>query len=205
VPIARSEGHCDALPGNAARFAQPSLYASPRGGSAHFVIWLLHKSRQILDYSPRPSNSQRTGIKPRCEQQGRGKMRDSDYVLPPSNHGLTRRGVLRRFLSAGLFTTAGVGLTQLITPASSRAATSELPRLPSTMVLNALPSDAPAGLREAIEAGCCITYTLDEHHCGNSSCPSGECCYHIQSTDCGLDYVTCLAVSCAEGDFSTGC
>jgi hypothetical protein len=117
---------------------------------------------------------------------------------------MTRRGVLRKFLSAGIVTTAGAGIAEMFTPTVARADT-QLPRLPATMILNALPPNAPAGLQEAIEAGCCITYTLDEHHCGSNSCPSGECCYHIQSTNCGLDYVTCLGVSCAEGDFSTGC
>jgi len=73
------------------------------------------------------------------------------------------------------------------------------------MILNALPADAPAALVAAINAGCCITYTLDEHHCGSQSCPSGYCCYHVTSPGCNLDEIVCIEVSCAEGDFTTGC
>ncbi|MGC9220102.1 MAG: hypothetical protein ACP5H2_01955 [Solirubrobacteraceae bacterium] len=122
-----------------------------------------------------------------------------------SSQTRTRREALRRFGSAGLLATAGAGVSSLFGSAPARADTPPLTQLPVTMVLNAIPAGAPTGLREAIEAGCCITYTRDEHNCGPDSCPSGECCYHIQSTDCGIDYVTCLAVSCAEGNFSTGC
>jgi hypothetical protein len=117
----------------------------------------------------------------------------------------TRRDALRRIFSAGIVTTAGAGLSELLLPAGSRAATPQLPQLPATMILNALPADISPNLANAIEAGCCITYTRDEHHCGSSNCPTGECCYHIVSNNCGIDEIACVAVSCAEGNFTTGC
>ena len=73
------------------------------------------------------------------------------------------------------------------------------------MILRALPGDAPTALIQAIEDGCCIHYTRDENHCTPNPCPSGECCYHITSTNCGINETICIDVSCAEGNFSTGC
>jgi hypothetical protein len=121
-----------------------------------------------------------------------------------SSERATRREVLRRLGSAGVLATATAGLSELFGSSSARAATTQLPQLPATLVLNALPPDAPTGLAAAIESQCCITYTRDEGHCG-SPCPSGYCCYHVVSTGCGLDEVTCIEVSCAEGNFTTGC
>lgn len=117
----------------------------------------------------------------------------------------TRRDMLRRAWSAGILATAGAGLSELVGAGTARAATPQLPQLPVTLILNALPADAPSALRDAIDAGCCTTYTLDEHHCGSNNCPSGYCCYHVVSTGCGINEVVCLEVSCSEGDFSTGC
>jgi hypothetical protein len=117
----------------------------------------------------------------------------------------TRRDALRRIFSAGIVTTAGAGLSELLVPSGARAASPQLPQLPATMILNALPADASASVTAAIEAGCCITYTRDEHHCGSSNCPTGACCYHIVSANCGINEIACVAVSCAEGNFTTGC
>lgn len=117
----------------------------------------------------------------------------------------TRRDMLRRLLSAGLLTTASAGISGLFAAPGARADTTRLPQLPASLVLKALPADAPPALVAAIEAGCCITYTLDEHNCGSGSCPSGYCCYHVVSTDCGINEVTCIEVGCDTGDFSTGC
>jgi hypothetical protein len=119
--------------------------------------------------------------------------------------GTTRRDALRRMFSAGIVTTAGAGLSELLVPVGARAASPQMTQLPATMVLNALPADASPDVSAAIEAGCCITYTRDEHHCGSGSCPTGSCCYHVVSTGCGLNEVICVEVSCAEGNFTTGC
>lgn len=121
-----------------------------------------------------------------------------------SSDGPTRRDVLRRAGSAGVLATAGAGLAELFGSHLARADTAPTLRLPATMILNALPPDAPANLRTAIEDGCCITYTRDEGAC-NPACGSGFCCYHVVSKDCGIDEITCIEVSCAEGNFSTGC
>ncbi len=117
----------------------------------------------------------------------------------------TRREMLRRTVSAGVVATAGAGLAELFGAAPARALTPATTRLPATMILNALPTDAPAALVQAIENGCCIQYTRDENHCSPDPCPSGQCCYHIVSTGCDLNETICIDVSCAEGNFSTGC
>jgi hypothetical protein len=117
----------------------------------------------------------------------------------------TRRDMLRRVWLAGVFATAGAGVSELLGTGSARAAAAQTTQLPATMILNALPTNAPPAIRAAIDAGCCVTYTLDEHHCGSGSCPSGYCCYHVVSTDCGLDEVACIEVGCSTGNFSTGC
>jgi hypothetical protein len=122
-----------------------------------------------------------------------------------SDESPTRRDMLRRILSAGVLTTAGAGLTGLLTSPVARAASTPLPNLPSSLLLKALPADVSPAVLQAIADGCCVTYTLDEHHCGSGSCPSGYCCYHIVSTDCGLNEVACVGVGCDTGDFSTGC
>lgn len=128
-------------------------------------------------------------------------MKDPDGVRERT----TRRDALRRIFSAGIVTTAGAGLSELLVPSGARAASPQLPQLPATMVLNALPADASPSVAAAIEAGCCITYTRDENHCGSGSCPSGSCCYHIVSSNCGLNEIACVTVTCAEGNFTTGC
>lgn len=117
----------------------------------------------------------------------------------------TRRDMLRQALSAGVFATAGAGVSALFGASSTRAATTATPQLPATMILRALPADAPPALIQAIEAGCCIHYTRDENHCTPDPCPTGSCCYHVVSTNCGIDETVCVGVSCAEGNFSTGC
>lgn len=117
----------------------------------------------------------------------------------------TRRDMLRRVLSAGVFATAGAGISELLGTASAHAATTTTTRLPATMILKALPADAAPALVQAIEDGCCITYTRDEHHCTPDPCPTGSCCYHVVSTDCGINETVCVDVSCAEGNYTTGC
>ena len=79
-----------------------------------------------------------------------------------------------------------------------------LKQLTVTEVLAALPADAPAEVREAIRAGCCIHYYVSEGSCGSGGCGSGWCCYHIVSS-CGPNYYQCLNYPCAHGNFSTGC
>lgn len=113
----------------------------------------------------------------------------------------TRREVLRRMFSTGVAATAGAGLSGLLAAPRAGAATTQLP---ATMILNALPPDAPPSVVAAIQAGCCITYIRDENHCG-APCGTGYCCYHLTSTSCGLNEITCVQVSCAEGNFTTGC
>lgn len=117
----------------------------------------------------------------------------------------TRRDMLRRAWSAGIVATAGAGLSELVGVGSARAATQPTTQLPATMILNALPPDAPTALIDAIEAGCCTTYTRDENHCGSGGCGAGWCCYHVVSTACDINEVICINVSCAEGNFTTGC
>lgn len=131
-------------------------------------------------------------------------MADRARPAEASNVRPTRRDMLRRAWSAGIFATAGAGLSELVGAGSARAAT-PTNQLPSTMILNALPPDAPAALRQAIEAQCCTTYTRDEGNCGSGGCGSGWCCYHVVSTACDIDEVVCINVSCAEGNFTTGC
>jgi hypothetical protein len=114
----------------------------------------------------------------------------------------TRREVLRGMFSTGLVATAGAGVSGLLGAPAARAAGMQMP---ATMILNGLPPDAPSNLAAAIEAGCCVTYTRDEDHCSSGPCPSGYCCYHVVSSGCGVDIVTCIEVSCAEGNFTTGC
>lgn len=72
-------------------------------------------------------------------------------------------------------------------------------------VLRALPADASQALRDAIAAGCCVHYTVAEGQCVPGGCGTGRCCYHIVSTDCGLDEYQCLDYPCDTGNFSTGC
>jgi hypothetical protein len=118
-----------------------------------------------------------------------------------------RRDVLRGVASIGAVATVLAGASELLGAQSARAAAgsaTSATQLPATMVLNALPPDAQA-IRAAIEAGCCVTYTRDEGHCGAGGCGTGECCYHVTSPACALDQVKCVAVSCAEGNFTTGC
>lgn len=121
---------------------------------------------------------------------------------PSSRVDLSRRDMLRGGGRMGVLASIGVGLGELVGAGRAGAAT-PVPQLPATMVLNALPPGAPPSIAAAIEAGCCVHYTRDEGHCGG--CPSGSCCYHITSSGCGLDEITCVAVSCAEGNFTTGC
>lgn len=116
----------------------------------------------------------------------------------------TRRGALRRFFAAGVFATAGAGVLELLGQSTARASEVPVQRLPAELVLKALPADVPAELVAAIESGCCTYYYRDEWHCGGP-CPTGSCCYHIVSYNCGIDIVACVEVNCSTGDFSTGC
>lgn len=116
---------------------------------------------------------------------------------------ITRRGVLRRITSIGAVATVGAGMSELVGLGTARAVTPAATKLPATMVLNALPPGADA-VRAAIEASCCITYTRDEGKC-SPACGSGWCCYHVTSSDCGLNTIECIEISCAEGNFTTGC
>jgi hypothetical protein len=113
----------------------------------------------------------------------------------------TRRQALRRFWAVGLLATASAGIADLFMVGPADAETS-LPSVPISAALSALPADAPPGLVQAIADGCCITYTRDEGAC-TPSCPSGQCCYHV--TGCGYNYIACIEVSCAKGNFTTGC
>jgi hypothetical protein len=132
-------------------------------------------------------------------------MRNSTRREPAVNEPTSRREMLRRIFSAGVISTGAAGMAELLGVPAARAATPQLTNLPATMILNALPADGPPSIAAAIEAGCCITYTLDEHECGSEHCPSGSCCYHVTSPACNIDEVECVAVSCAEGNFTTGC
>ena len=71
-------------------------------------------------------------------------------------------------------------------------------------VLAALPPTASQALRHAIAAGCCVTYTVAEGHC-TPACGSGACCFHVVSTDCGINSYECVNRSCDKGNFTTGC
>lgn len=119
--------------------------------------------------------------------------------------GSTRRDALSRFGTAGVLATVGAGLSEVVRAGSARAATATPLRLPATMVLNALPAGEQT-VRAAIEAGCCLTYTRDEGHCGSGGCGTGACCYHVTgSGSCSVDTILCVDVACAEGNFTTGC
>jgi hypothetical protein len=72
-------------------------------------------------------------------------------------------------------------------------------------VLTALPPGASQALRDAIASGCCTHYTVSEGDCGSGGCGSGKCCYHVVSTDCGINVYECVEVPCSTGNFSTGC
>lgn len=86
----------------------------------------------------------------------------------------TRRDMLRRALSAGVFATAGAGVSALFGASSAGAETTTTTQLPATMILRALPADASPALIQAIEDGCCIHYTRDENHCTPNPCPRAE-------------------------------
>jgi hypothetical protein len=147
----------------------------------------------------------RRSVKQDRQPVGGSFMQRSSRSALGTDEQSTRRDILRRFASASVITTAGAGITQLFGISAAKASTTQSPQLPATMILNALPANAPPTLAAAIEAGCCITYTRDEHACGSSSCPSGYCCYHVTSTDCNINETVCVEVSCAEGNFTTGC
>jgi len=50
---------------------------------------------------------------------------------------------------------------------------------------------------------CCNVFTYSPGHCnGGKACPSGQCCFFIESS-CGGSYYSCVTHSCS--DFSTGC
>jgi len=132
-------------------------------------------------------------------------MGDTSNGWPGMDTRATRRDMLRRFFSTGVLATVGIGASELVGASQARASTSASTNLPATMILNALPADVSPSLVAAIEAGCCITYTRDEGNCGSGGCGSGRCCYHVVSTACGTDQVMCIDVSCAEGNFTTGC
>jgi hypothetical protein len=72
-------------------------------------------------------------------------------------------------------------------------------------LLAALPSGASPVLRAALQADCCIHYTVAEGHCQGGGCGSGNCCYHAVGPGCGVDVYECLQHPCSFGDFSTGC
>lgn len=72
-------------------------------------------------------------------------------------------------------------------------------------VLKALPHDASQALRDALQATCCIHYTVSEGDCVAGGCGTGKCCYHVVSTNCGIDEYVCLDYPCDTGNFSTGC
>ena len=46
-------------------------------------------------------------------------------------------------------------------------------RITAEEVLQALPPEASPALREAIESGCCIHYTVAEGMCGSGGCGTG--------------------------------
>lgn len=126
------------------------------------------------------------------------------HAQADDSQGRTRRDMLKRLMSTGFAATIGAGLADLTGVTSAHAATSEVPRIPASMILNSLPANAPAALTQALASGCCIKYTRDEGHC-SPKCGSGWCCYHVVSSGCGLNMVTCINVSCAEGNFTSGC
>jgi len=128
---------------------------------------------------------------------------------PGSYVGSTRRDTLRRLGSLGAFATIGAGLADLLGTAAARADSTTTPtnQLPATMVLNALPPGEQV-VRAAIEATCCLTYTRDEGQCGSGGCGTGACCYHVTGSgggSCNVNEIICVDVSCAEGNFTTGC
>jgi hypothetical protein len=48
---------------------------------------------------------------------------------------------------------------------------------------------------------CCGIFTYSPRHCnGGNSCPSGQCCFYVQ-TSCGASYYACITHSCSS--FST--
>lgn len=50
---------------------------------------------------------------------------------------------------------------------------------------------------------CCTVFTYSPGHCnGGKACPSGQCCFFIESSCSGNSY-SCVTHSCS--DFSTGC
>ncbi|HEX3617105.1 MAG TPA: hypothetical protein VHU61_11240 [Solirubrobacteraceae bacterium] len=81
-----------------------------------------------------------------------------------------------------------------------------MPRaLTADEVLKVLPSEASPALREALRSGCCTHYTVSEGDCRAGGCGTGNCCYHVVSTACGINEYTCVGVPCDTGNFSTGC
>lgn len=117
--------------------------------------------------------------------------------------GSTRRQALRRFWVTGVLATAGAGLSELLVlPRTAAAATGASVQLSAATVFDALPLDAPDGLREAIAGGCCLRYTRTEGEC-SPACGTGHCCYKISG--CYTAGPLCISVPCSTGDFTTGC
>jgi hypothetical protein len=77
--------------------------------------------------------------------------------------------------------------------------------LTAEQLLEALPPEASPALRAALQADCCIHYTVAEGMCGAGGCGTGWCCYHAVSTGCNIDQHECLPFPCSKGTFSTGC
>lgn len=115
--------------------------------------------------------------------------------------GSTRRQALRRFWVTGVLATAGAGLSEMLLRPNPAAAATLGPTMPAATILAALPADASAGLRAAIESGCCLYYTRDEGAC-SPACGSGTCCYVISG--CYKEGPLCITVSCTKGNFTSG-
>ena len=100
---------------------------------------------------------------------------------------------------------AGNAVCSDFTPAGFTPAGAARSPLTPDEVLRVLAPEASPALRAALQADCCIHYTVAEGQCKSGGCGSGSCCYHVVSTGCNINEYTCVGVPCSTGNFSTGC
>jgi hypothetical protein len=103
-------------------------------------------------------------------------------------------------------TNAGNAVCSDAMPAAGLTPAGSSPRpLTADDALKVLPPLASQALREAIQSGCCIHYTVAEGECQAGGCGNGRCCYHVVSTACSINEYMCLDLPCSTGNFSIGC
>jgi hypothetical protein len=107
--------------------------------------------------------------------------------------------------AAGIVARFAARIAAIVRTPRAEAGRAGFVQLSAEEVLGALGPDASPALRSALGSNCCIHYTVAEGMCPGGSCGTGKCCYHVVSTDCGINNYECIAYPCSHGNFSTGC